>query len=111
VSVAQFDGKPKTESLDGKPENESVVIPPPTITDPHDLQLEPLDLGVHEESEGEPGVDERAPGAEVLDSSDDMDEDNEILFEIPGRIRVSRRKYLRIRLSLRLVKKENAVAG
>ena len=58
----------------------------------------------------EPEVDERAPGAEVLDSSDDMNEDNEILFEKPGRIRVSRRKHLRMSLSLRLVKKENAVA-
>ena len=59
----------------------------------------------------EPEVDERAPGAEELDSSDDMDEDNEILFEIPGRIRVSRRKHLRMSLPLRLVKMENAVAG
>jgi len=110
VSVAQFDGNPKTESFDEKPKNASVVIPPPTITDPHDLQLEPLDLGGHEELEDEPGVDEGAPGAEELDSSDDMDEDNEILFEIPGRIRISRRKHLRMSLSLRLVKKENAVA-
>ena len=38
-----------------------------------------LDLGVHEESEHEPGVTVYvAPGAEVLDSNDDMDEDNEI---------------------------------
>jgi len=44
---------------------------------------EPLHLRVHAESEDEPGVDEGAPGAEVLDSSDDMDEDDEILFEIP----------------------------
>ena len=63
--------------FDGNPKNESFVIPPPTITDPHDLQPQPLDLGVHEESEDEPGVDEGAPsGAEVLDSNDDMDEDN-----------------------------------
>ncbi len=75
MSVAQFDGNPKTESFDKKPKNASV-----------------------------------APGAEELDSSDDMDEDNEILFEIPGRIRISRRKHLRMSLSLRLVKKENAVA-
>jgi hypothetical protein len=45
-------------------------------------RAEPLDLKVHEESEDEPGVDEGAPGAQVLDSIDDMDEDNEILFEI-----------------------------
>ena len=74
--------------FDGNPKNESFVIPPPTITDPHDLQPQPLDLGVHEESEDEPGVYEVAPGAEVLDSNDDMDEDNEIPFEIP-RIRLS----------------------
>ena len=43
-----------------------------------DDQPQPLDLGVHEESEDEPGVYEVAPGAEVLDSNDDMDEDNEI---------------------------------
>ena len=35
-----------------------------------------------------PGVNEGSPGAEVLDSNDDMDEDNDISFEIP-RIRVS----------------------
>ena len=48
-----------------------------------DDQPQPLDLGVHEESEDEPGVYEVAPGAEVLDSNDDMDEDNEIPFEFP----------------------------
>ena len=37
-----------------------------------------LDLGVHRESEDEPGMDEGAPGAELLDSNDDMDEDNGI---------------------------------
>ena len=38
-----------------------------------------LDLGVHDESEHEPGVTGYvAPGAEVLDSNDDMAEDNEI---------------------------------
>ena len=83
VSMAEFNGNPKNESFDGKPKNESFVIPLPTITGPHDLKPEPLDFGVHEESEDEPGVDEGAPGVEVLDSSDDMDEDNEILFKIP----------------------------
>ena len=29
-------------------------------------------------------VDEGAPGSEVLDSNDDMDEDNEIPYEIPN---------------------------
>jgi hypothetical protein len=67
---------------------ESFVIPP-TITGPHDLQPQPLDVGVHEESEDEPAVDEGAPSAEVLDSNYDVHEDNEIPFEIPGRIRVS----------------------
>ena len=61
----------------------------PTITGPHDLQLQPLDVGVHEVSEDETAVDEGAPGGEVLDSNYDMHEDNEIPFEIPGRIRVS----------------------
>ncbi len=59
---------------------------PPTITGPRDFQPQSLDLGVHEESEDDPWEDEdliRAPGAEVLCSNDDMDEDNEILFEIP----------------------------
>jgi hypothetical protein len=41
----------------------SFVIPPPTFTGPHDLQPQPLDLGVHEELEDEPGVDEGARGA------------------------------------------------
>ena len=40
--------------------SQSFVIPPPTFTGPHDLQSHPLDLGVHEESEDEPGVDEGA---------------------------------------------------
>ena len=31
-------------------------------------------MEVHEESEGDPGVDEGTPGAEVLDSNDDVDE-------------------------------------
>jgi hypothetical protein len=63
--------------FDANPKNESFVIPLPTITDPHDLQPQHLDLGVDEESEDEPGVDEGAPsGAEVLDSNDDMHEDN-----------------------------------
>ena len=44
---------------------------------------------MHEESESEPAVDEGVLGAEVLDSNDDMDEDNKISFEIPGRIQVS----------------------
>jgi hypothetical protein len=44
--------------FDGNPKNESFVIPPDSITDPHDLQPQLLDLGVHEESEDEPGVDE-----------------------------------------------------
>ena len=39
--------------LNGKPKNESFGFPPPTITVPHDLQPQPLDLGVHEESEVE----------------------------------------------------------
>ena len=44
------------------------------------------DVRLHEESEDEPEVDERVPGAEVLfDSYDDMDEDKEIPFEIPER--------------------------
>ena len=60
------------------------------ITAPHDLQPQPLDLGVHEESEDEHRVDEGAPGAEVLDANDDMDEDNEIPFEIPD---ASQRKH------------------
>ncbi len=43
-------------------------------------------MRLHEESEDEPEVDERVPGAEVLfDSYDDMDEDKEIPFEIPER--------------------------
>ena len=42
---------------------------------------------MHETKEDESGLDEGAPGDEVLDSNDDMDEDNEIPFEIP-RIRV-----------------------
>ena len=67
----------------GNPKNESFVIPPATITGPHDLQPQSLDLGVCEEWEDDPGVDEGPPsGAEVLDSNDDMDEDNEIPFEI-----------------------------
>ena len=37
--------------FDGNPKNESFVIPPPTITGPHDLQPQTLDLGVYEESE------------------------------------------------------------
>jgi hypothetical protein len=70
----------------GKPKNESFVIPPATITGPHDLQPQPLDLGVHEELEDEPGVYEGPPRAEVLDSND---EDNEIPFETQSpRIRV-----------------------
>ena len=45
--------------LNGKPKNESFGFPPPTITVPHDLQPQPLDLGVHEESEDDdPGIDE-----------------------------------------------------
>ena len=56
-----------------KHKDESFVIPPPTITGPHDLQQELLDLGVPEESESEPAVDEGVPEAEVLDSNDDMD--------------------------------------
>jgi hypothetical protein len=40
-------------------------------------------LGVYEESADEHRVDEGAPGAQVLDANDDMDEDNEIPFEIP----------------------------
>jgi hypothetical protein len=43
---------------DGNPKNESFVIPPATITGPHDLQPQSLDLGVHEESEDDTGVDE-----------------------------------------------------
>jgi len=72
--------------FDGTPKNESFVVPPPTITGQHDLQPESLNLGVHEESEDEPGVDEGRVLL-VLDSNDDMNEDNEIPFEIP-RIRV-----------------------
>jgi len=34
----------------------------------------------------QPGVHEGDPGAEVLDANDDMDEDNEIPLEMPGRI-------------------------
>ena len=36
-------------------------------------QPQPLDVGLHEESEYE-----GAPGAEVLGSNDDIDEDNDI---------------------------------
>ena len=39
----------------GKPKNESFVIPL-TITGPYDLQPQPLDFRVHEETEDEPGV-------------------------------------------------------
>jgi hypothetical protein len=38
---------------------------------------------VHRESEAELGEDEGVLGAEVLDLNDDMDEYNEIPFEIP----------------------------
>ena len=38
---------------------------------------------MHEESEDEPGVYEGAPGADKLDSNDDMDEDAKNPFEIP----------------------------
>ena len=44
--------------FDGNPKNESFVIPPATIAGPHDLQPQTIDLGVHEESENESGVDE-----------------------------------------------------
>ena len=37
-------------------------------------------------SQKKTGLDEGAPGTEVLDSNDDMDE---VTFEIPGRIRIS----------------------
>ena len=50
----------------------------PTITGPHYLQPQTLDLGVHEESEDETGVYESPPGAEMLQSNDDMDDDNEM---------------------------------
>jgi hypothetical protein len=50
------------------------------MTGPHDLQPDHLDLGVHEESVDEPGVDKVPTGTEFLDSQDDMDEDNEITF-------------------------------
>ena len=63
------------------------------------MQPQSLDLGVYEELEDEPGVDEGAPGAEVLDSNDDMDEDNEIPFEIPRiRGRITPLKHWRIKL-------------
>jgi len=32
--------------FDGKTKNESLVIPPPSVTGPHDLKRESLDLGV-----------------------------------------------------------------
>ena len=38
-------------NFDGKPKNEIFVIPPPTITGPHDFQPDSLNLGIHEESE------------------------------------------------------------
>ena len=84
--------------IDGNPKNESFGIPPPTITVPHDLQPQPLDLGVHEESEDEPGVDEGAPGAEVLDSNDGTNEDNEIPLEIPEDILVPKVRYYSTKL-------------
>jgi hypothetical protein len=40
--------------LDRSPKNESLDTPPLTITGPHDVQPQPLDVGVHEESEDEP---------------------------------------------------------
>ena len=44
--------------FDGNPKNESFVISPATITDPHDLQPQSIDVGLHEESEDKSGVDE-----------------------------------------------------
>jgi hypothetical protein len=59
--------------LDGSPKNESLDTTTLNIIGSHDVQPQPLDVGVHEESEYE-----GAPGAEVLDSNDDIDEDNDI---------------------------------
>ena len=67
-----------------------------------DDQPQPLDLGVHEESEHEPGVYEVAPGAEVLDSNDDMDEDNEIPFEFPDGFNLAQAPGSRMSLCLSL---------
>jgi hypothetical protein len=74
-----------------------------------DDQPQPLDLGVHEESEHEPGVYEFAPGAEVLDSNDDMDEDNEIPFEFPDGFNLAQAPGSRMSLCLSF-KKEKTVA-
>jgi len=73
----------------------SFVIPPSPIIHTHmTFKFQPDLLWIWEYMKSqkmsmESLVDEGAPGSEVLDSNDDMDEDNEISYEIPNGVELT----------------------